>query len=70
MIRLYFFTLPYNVYARAYWRTAGYAPASMLQQLKWNTLLERREKARATLFYKIINGLDNGGCSISTLPRA
>ena len=21
-----FFTLPYNVYARAYWRTAGYAP--------------------------------------------
>ena len=30
---------------------------SMLQQLKWNTLLERRAKARATLFYKIINGL-------------
>ena len=31
---------------------------SMLQQLKWNTLLERRTKARATLFYKIINALE------------
>ena len=30
---------------------------SMLQQLKWNTLLERRAKALATLFYKIIDGL-------------
>ena len=30
---------------------------SMLQQLTWNTLLERRAKARATLFYKIINCL-------------
>ena len=34
-----------------------YDRTPMLQQLKWNTLLERRAKTRATLFYKIINGL-------------
>ena len=26
MGHILFLTLPYNVYARAYWRTAGYAP--------------------------------------------
>ena len=28
MGHIFFFTLFYNVYTRAYWRTAGYAPAS------------------------------------------
>ena len=33
-----FFTLPYNVYARAYWRTAGYAPGSALK-MHWVNIL-------------------------------
>ena len=39
MSHIFFFTFPYNVYARAYWRTAGYAPAFSIILMSLDLLL-------------------------------